>query len=244
MRLFVGQPATGGDLRRYANRFNLLELKSEPGMPKAATLRRWLGEAPPDFAFSVVLPENVSALDGSPIDEPSLARAIEAADLLAAHWLVLRTPPSARPSARTRRRLEELIARLPRAERRIAWEPRGLWEDEDAEAAAHALDVHLVRDIARTEAPDEQILYARLRALGGGGRIGSGALERAIDELEEREAAYVVVEGAAGVRAAKMLRAAFGTAALAEDEDDADDDDLDDEDEDEDEDELDEDEDQ
>jgi uncharacterized protein YecE (DUF72 family) len=171
MRLFVGQPAAGGDLRRYASRFDLLELRAEPGMPKPPTLRRWVGEVPPRFAFSVILPDSVCALDGSAIDEAQLARAVEAAELLAAHWLVLRTPPSARPSARTRRRLEELIARLPRGERRIAWEPRGLWEDEDAEQTAQALDVHLIRDVSRSEAPAEQVVYTRLRALGAGGRI-------------------------------------------------------------------------
>jgi uncharacterized protein YecE (DUF72 family) len=229
MRLFVGQPTAGGDLRRYANRFDLLELRAEPGMPKPATLRRFIAEVPAGFAFSVVLPENVSALDGSALDEAGLGRALEAAELLAAHWLVVRTPPSARPSARTRRRLEELVARLPRGERRIAWEPRGLWEDEDAEETAHGLDVHLVRDVSRTEAPDEEVIYARLRALGAGGRISSGAIERAIDELEEREAGYVMIEGAAAVRAAKMLRAAFGAAAAHGDEDGEAEDDEDDE---------------
>jgi uncharacterized protein YecE (DUF72 family) len=213
MRLFVGQTAAGGDIRRFASRFNLLELRAEPGMPKAASLRRWLSEVPQGFAFSVVLPESVSALDGSTIDEAALERAIVAADTLRAHFIVLRTPPSARPTSRTRRRLEELVARLPRGDRRIAWEPRGLWEDEDAEQMASTLDLVLVRDVSRSDAPPGDVVYARLRALGAGGRITSGAIERAIDELEGRTAAYVIIEGSAAPRAARMLREALGGAS-------------------------------
>jgi uncharacterized protein YecE (DUF72 family) len=210
MRLFVGQPLAGGDLRRYSKRFNFLELDAGKTLPKAATLKRWLTEVPEGFAFSVVLPESIAALDGSPIDEPLLARSLEAAELLGARFIVLRTPPSAHPSARTRRRLEELVARLPKDSRSVAWEPRGLWEDEDAEQAAEELGVLLVRDVSRGDAPPEDIVYTRLRALGGGGRVSSGAVERAADELEGHSEAYVVVEGATAVRAAKILREALG----------------------------------
>ena len=211
MRLYVGQAQRTGDLGRYASRFNFLEVAAERGMPRAATLRRWPDEVGADFAFSIVLPESVSALDGKPHDE-DLARALEAADTLGAHWLLLRTPPSARPSARTRRRLAELVERLPRSEgRSIAWDPRGLWEDEDAELQADELGVCLVRDVSRSEAPAGDVVYSRLRALGAGGRVSGGAVERAIDELEGRERAYVVVEGDAAPRAARMLRAALAS---------------------------------
>lgn len=209
MRLYVGQAQRTGDLGRYASRFNLLEVAAESGMPRLATLRRWTEEVGPDFAFSVVLPESVSALDGKPAED-DLARALEAADALGAHWLLLRTPPSARPSARTRRRLAELVLRLPRPEgRRIAWDPRGLWEDEDAESQAAELGLCLVRDVSRSDAPAGDVVYSRLRALGAGGRVSGGAVERAIDELEGHASAYVVVEGDAAARAARMLRAAL-----------------------------------
>lgn len=211
MRLYVGQARQTGDLRRYASRFNLLEVPAEPGMPKRATLARWAAEVPPDFAFSLVLPAAVSALDGSPIDQAALDRALAAADALGARWLLLRTPPSARPSARTRRRLGELVERL-QGERRIAWDPRGLWEDDDAESVAGELGVWLVRDVSRSEAPEGDVVYSRLRALGAGGRVSGGAIERAIDQLEGRSEAYVVIEGEGAVRAALMLRDALGGA--------------------------------
>jgi uncharacterized protein YecE (DUF72 family) len=238
MRLFVGQSAAGGDLRRYANRFNLLEVHAGPNMPKAATLKRWVSEVPGGFAFSLVLPDSISALEQGSVDQAALGRALEAADVLGAQWLLIRTPPSARPSSRTRRRLEELVAQLPRNGRRIAWEPRGLWEDEDAEQLAEALDVHLVRDVSRSEAPQGAVIYARLRALGSGGRVSSGAVDSAIDELVDKREVYVVIEGTAAARAAKMLREALGTGAAgdeleSEDEDEDEDEEFDDEDEDE-----------
>lgn len=233
MRLFVGQASGGGgDLRRYARRFDFLEVRGGPSMPKTATLKKWVTEVPARFAFSVVLPESIGSLEATAIDQAALDKTLQAAETLGAHWLVVRTPPSARPSARTRRRLEELVARLPREGRRIAWEPRGLWEDEDAEQTAAALGVHLVRDVARSEAPPGDVVYARLRALGGGGRVSSGAVEDAIDELIDKTEAYVVVEGTSAVRAAKMLRDGLGaTTGMDEpagDDYDSDDDDDDD----------------
>lgn len=233
MRIFVGQAGSSGDLRRYAGRFNLLELRAAHNLPKPATLARWKSEVPEGFAFSLVLPDELALLEASTIDESALERTLAAASALDATWLIVRTPPSARPSSRTRRRLEELVARLPRDQHRIAWEPRGLWEDEDAEQLAHALGVVLVRDVSKSEAPPGDVVYARLRALGSGGRVSSGAIEDAIDELDGKREAYVVVEGPTAARAAKMLREALaGDEAFAHDDSDLDDDEDEDEDDD------------
>ncbi len=77
------------------------------------------------------------------------------------------------------------------------------------------------------------MVYARLRALGSGGRVSSGAIEDAIDELDGKREAYVVVEGPTAARAAKMLREALaGDEAFAHDDSDLDDDEDEDEDDD------------
>jgi uncharacterized protein YecE (DUF72 family) len=209
MRVHVGRPALEGEISRYAARFDLLELASEPGrLPKPATLRRWAEQVPEGFVFSVVLPASATALEGGG-DPAALAQCLSAAELLGARWLVVRTPTSARPSARTRRRLEELVKALPREACRIAWDPRGLWEDEDAARLASALDLHLVSDVSRAEPAPGDTVYARLRALGGARQVSSGAIERAIDHLADREEALVVIEGLGAARAARMLRAAL-----------------------------------
>jgi uncharacterized protein YecE (DUF72 family) len=211
MDLHVGQAALRGDIARYAERFDLLELRADPGkLPRAARLRQWKTEVPASFVFSVVLPRVVALLDAKPESEKALADALTAASALGASWLLLQTPPQATPSSRTRRRLAELVERLRRAERRIAWEPHGLWEDRDAEALADQLGVALVRDVSRSAAPEGDAVYARMRALGDAGRVRSSAIERVADEIAGRREAFVVIEGHGALRAARLLRELAG----------------------------------
>jgi hypothetical protein len=94
-----------------------------------------------------------------------------------------------------------------RGERRIAWDPRGLWSDEDALRTAEQLGVHLVRDLAREDRMDENpIVYTRLRGLGEGARIGAAAAERLAERLSDASDSYVVVEGAGAGRVRQVLR--------------------------------------
>src|SRR6185312_10346056 len=93
----------------------------------------------------------------------------------------------------------------------IAWEPRGVWSDEQALAAAEELDLHLIRDLAREERLDDApVVYTRLRALGEGARIGAAAAERVAARLEDADEAYVVADGAGAGRLRTVLREAFG----------------------------------
>jgi uncharacterized protein YecE (DUF72 family) len=207
MDLHIGQPGIQGEIARYTQRFDLLELRAEPGqLPRAQKLRAWKKQVPERFVFSVVLPRLVASLETEEVSEAALDSALKTADALQARWLVLQTPPSATPSARTRRRLAALTARLPRSDRQLAWEPRGLWEDPAAEATAGELGLVLVRDVSRSPAPAGKLLYARLRALGDGGRVRASAVERAAEELFNCEEAFVVIEGRGAARAAQLLR--------------------------------------
>jgi uncharacterized protein YecE (DUF72 family) len=108
------------------------------------------------------------------------------------------------PSARTRKALAELCARLPE-ERRIAWEPHGVWELEDAAALAAELDVTLVVDASREAPAPGEVLYTRLRALGRT-RLSALALETVADEAARYEEALVVIEGDGAGQAARSLR--------------------------------------
>jgi len=207
MNLHVGQPGIQGDITRYADRFDLLEVRAEPGhLPRTKRLRQWKSQVPARFTFSVVLPRLVASLESERPSESALEPALRAADALGARWLVLQTPPSATPSSRTRRRLAALVEGLLRSDRQIGWEPRGLWEDEAAESAARELGIALVRDVSRSPAPAGEVVYARLRALGDGGRVRSSAIERAAVELALCSEAFVVIEGRGAPRAAALLR--------------------------------------
>jgi len=203
-RLWVGTDVLRGSIERYAERFDLLELRAEPERtPRKALLRSYAAHAPRDFAFSVRLSRAAAELSSDEPPEGPILYALGAAAALAARFVVVQTPASATPGRRTRERLARLVQRLGR-EHRVAWEPRGAWQDAEAEAFARELSVHLVRDVTRSPAPEGDVLYARLGAFGG--RLGAGALERAIDGISSSREAYVVISGAAASRAARQLR--------------------------------------
>jgi uncharacterized protein YecE (DUF72 family) len=213
MRLHVGLPALRGEIAKYAQKFDLLELRAEPGtLPKPGRLREWRLRAPEQFVFSVALSNAVGTLEPGDAFESGLEYALRVAEALKAGWIVLRTPASVMPSRRTERRLAELVARLPKEGCRIAWEPRGVWEDELVEALAARLGVHLVRDLRFKEAPSSEVVYARLIALGAGSRLSLEAAERVAERVAEKSEAYVVIEAEGAIRGAQHLREAVVSA--------------------------------
>jgi uncharacterized protein YecE (DUF72 family) len=229
-RVYVGQASLQGGIGRYARSFDLLEVSAEPGRrPGLKVLRAWRDEVPEAFVFSVVLPSRVSDLEGATDGAALFEQAVSVAEALRAAWWVLRTPPSVLPSARSLRRIGELAARLRGTGRSVAWDPRGLWAEDDLERAAEALGVHVVRDLSRDDPVPrgETEVYTRLRALGEGMRVGAGASERVADRLTYADRAFVIVEGAGAGRVRKALREAMG-APDDGDEQDLEDDDGDD----------------
>lgn len=212
MKLHIGQAALHGDITRYARRFDLLELRAEPKrLPRPQTLRRWVSELPEAFRFSVMLPRRVATLEPGEDYEAALQHTLDRARALSAAWLVLQTPPSVMPGARARRRLTPFVERLD-GSWRIAWEPRGVWEDDEAEQLASALGVHLVRDLTRSEPPAGDVVYTRLLALGEAAELRAAAVEALADRLLGRSEAWVVIEGRGAARAATMLRELCGDA--------------------------------
>lgn len=211
MRLYIGESALRGDIGRYARRFDLLELRAEPGrLPRPATLRRWQNEVPDGFRFSLMLPRAVASLQLGEEHDAALRYALDKASALGASWLVLQTPASVMPGTRSRRGLAELVGKLA-GSWRIAWEPRGVWEDDEAEQIAESLGVHLVRDLTRREPPAGDVIYTRLLALGEAVELRAGAVEALAERLLGRSEAWVVVEGRGAGTAARMLRELCGT---------------------------------
>lgn len=210
-RVYVGQAWMMGSVARYARSFDLLEVPGDPGRhPGRKVLRQWRERVPDDFVFSVLVPTEVARLESGGTDE--LAQAAEAFEILRAGWWVLRTPPAVTPSPGALRRLEALIGRLRGPGRKIAWEPRGVWSEEDLSRAARSLDVHIVRDLTREETlpRGEAEVYTRVRALGEGMRVGASAAERLAERLSEATTAYVVIEGSGAGRVRKVLQEALG----------------------------------
>src|SRR5438094_8379868 len=99
-------------------------------------MRRWRKSVPPHFDFCVVAGPNVSKLQASDALEKELAKARAAVDVLQARCLLIATPADVTPSTIWRDRMAKLLDRLPRDATHIVWEPRGVWEVEDAAVAA------------------------------------------------------------------------------------------------------------
>ena len=205
-RVHVGQAALVGKLERYAKVFDFLEVRAAPSLPPTSALRRLRGHAPEGFGFALVVPPKLCELTVSEPDAALVEASRVAAGALAARWVTLRTPFSVAPSARSRSRLTRLVEALRGAATGIAWEPRGVWTDEDAEATAEGLGVTLVRDLAEKDAPPGAVVYTRLLALGRNSRIGAGIIERVSERIEDAEEAFVIAEGKGAVGLAKQLR--------------------------------------
>lgn len=227
MRLWVGQSGQSGDLARYARGLDLLEVRVDAGRaPKTSRLARMRAQVPEGFVFVVVASAPVSALAPS---DAELEETLRVSEALGARFLLLRTPPTITPTTRRRGQLRDLVARIGQRAT-VAWEPSGVWEDDDAEALASELGVCLVRDLTQSDAPAGEVVYTRLRALGHGGRVSAGAVDRVIDRLESATEVLVVVEGKSAPSVARELRAALSDGEGFDHGLD-DDDDLDDEDE-------------
>lgn len=206
-RPHIGLPSLTGSLERYADRFDLLELRlGDAVLPKAATLRAWRKKVPPSFVFSVVLPRVVGELRPSKELDETLAQSLDVARALEARCIVLVTPPSVTPTDLNRKRLEALVARIPHDAVTLAWEPRGVWETEDAARLAKKLDLVLVVDPEHDPAPEGPIAYLRLRGLGESTRLGPAALDKVAKSLRDRRDSYVVVEADAPVKVAEGIR--------------------------------------
>ena len=214
MRLHVGLTTLTGSIERYAERFDLLELRAEPGrLPSPKALRR-IRTGAPKLAFSFLFPPRVvaDALNSPAALDPLLA----SADAVEASWLVLQTGPEVGPSQRTRTKLEAIAKHLARPGRRIGWEPHGMWEEPAALEFALGLDLHYVQDLAIATGAQLPLVYTRLRTPGPGAALRASALEHLAEELTETEEAFVVVEGRPTHRARSRIRRALEEAAALE----------------------------
>jgi uncharacterized protein YecE (DUF72 family) len=240
MILRVGQSPSALGIARYGQKLDLLEVRLDNGVPRKRTLEAMKKESPPTLVFAVLVPKRVASLEAD-VTDADVAGTLETARELGARWIVLRTPPTARPGGRTRARLSQLVELLKGGGVAIAWEPSGLLAEAEAEQLAESLGVTLARDPARDDLPEGDVAYGRISSLGAGGRIKSSALERAADRLVGFAEAYVVLEGENAVRAARDLRSLLGAdefslngAPLGADDDELEDEEFEDEDEDED----------
>jgi len=206
-RPHVGLATLEGDLERYAEKYDLLELRpGDAAVPKPATLRAWRRKVPPSFVFSVVFPKSVSELKPSAALDAALEQALAVAREVEARCLVIATPPSITPTELNRKRLGALVERIPHDAVTLAWEPRGIWEMDEAAELADKLGLVLVVDAAREQPPKGSVAYFRLRGLGESTRLSPAIVDKVADELVSRREAYVVIESHGPLAVAESLR--------------------------------------
>jgi uncharacterized protein YecE (DUF72 family) len=236
MILRVGQSPSALSIAKYGKHLDLLEVRLDNGAPRKRTLEAMKSESPAHLVFAVLLPKQLAALEAE-LSEADVAPTLDTARALSARFIVVRTPPTARPGARTRARLVRLVELLKVAGIDLVWEPSGLLAEAEAEAVAAELGVTLARDPARDDLPEGAVAYGRISSLGAGGRLRGSAIERAADRLAAFDEAYVVLEGDNALRAAKDLRGLLGADAPGAsgtelEDDESEDEDFEDEDED------------
>jgi len=206
---FVGETRFPKNFKRYARQFPLLELDCEPGsVPGKARLQSIRAIAPEGFVFSLVLPSRLASLETGPELEHEWKSALGVARLLRAKWWVVRTPAEVRPTRRSRESLTAMVARLKETGMRVAWEPRGVWDETAAGDAADAMGAVLIQDVAREIPRPGSVLYSRLLALGRGARVGLSLADTVVERMRAFEEAYVVVEG----QGAREIQTALGLA--------------------------------
>lgn len=182
IRTHFGCAGIRGPLATYARRFEVIELDVFPttgkhdARPKESTLRRWRKEAGPSLLVSLVAPRALSAVRPGEALDTALSDLLEAQRLIQARFLLLATPTEVTPSQLNRERIAKVVERLreglgeARDLVRIAWEPHGVWEPEDAARFARTLDVDLALDpLADPREPffDSSLRYLRLGTVGG-----------------------------------------------------------------------------
>lgn len=215
-RYHLGGKDLRGALTAYAKRFDFLEIPlAGPNPPSAATLRKYRRSVPASFEFGVIAGEALATLRPGDAFEAELAKFLEAITILQARVALIRTPSEVTPAPLWRTRFEKLLERLPRDVTQVAWEPRGLWEIDDATVQAKKWGVVLVVDPAREAVPAGPVVYARLRALGETRSFGASALTRVADAIGERRDAYVVLETTGALKESKLFRQVAGEVAAA-----------------------------
>ncbi len=212
-RLLVGLPTLVGDIQKYKDRFDMVELRPvDTSVPKERTLRTWRKQVPPGFVFSVVLPRVVGELNATEAAEAAIKESLAVATVIEARCVVLVTPPSVRPTSVNKKRIEALFARVRMDGVAACWEPQGLWERDEIIGLAKSMDVVPVFDAAREGLGPGAVVYTRLRALGQSNVIGARTVDKIAERLESRREAFVVVESpGVATRLRKALRDALAT---------------------------------
>lgn len=199
--------------RKYVAALGFAEIAPPEPLPRIATVRRWRDELPEGFVTSFVVPKAATrSQKGALRFDDAMAAALEwskeAAEVLNARFVVVRTPADLTTGQRDRDLLAAWLERFGAPTANVVWSPTGLWEHELAVPFARKLGVLLAIDPLETEPPkNEQLVYARLRAIGMRSRFSETLLLEVLDALQSSgaEEAFVAIESPRSYKEASRL---------------------------------------
>ena len=198
---------------KYTKALPFVELAFDEPVPAIGTLARWSREIPASIVRSIVAPKSAVVSTRGPLRrdatmERSIAWWLEAAETLQARVLVLPTPTDLSPGQRDREVLRTYLAALgSRGERWIAWQPSGVWTDEETIAEAARNDVVPVLDPIEDDVPPLPRGYARVGSLGARPRLSPALLEQIVETYQDHEIALVALRTDAAFAEARALHA-------------------------------------
>lgn len=178
--------------QRYAAVFDLVEVQQTfYQIPPATTLVRWRRRLPPPFEFTLKAWQLITHEATSPtyrrLREPlseatrrrcgsfrptaevhrAWERTRQAAQLLAARFVVFQCPASFRPTAENVAHLREFFREIARDDLILGWEPRGEWEASLIQKLCEELQLVHVVDPLVVAPVAGALRYFRLHGLGG-----------------------------------------------------------------------------
>jgi uncharacterized protein YecE (DUF72 family) len=238
---------TGVSRAAYFERLDFLEVENtffDP--PTSVALRRWRKDAPQGSAFSALawqlithepdspgyerlvhpLPANDRAQVGSFRDTDQVRsawdRTLEAARALSAEVILFQTPPSFTPSETNKDVLRRFFERIgPVQGTTLAWEPRGVWDPEQAASLAEDLGVVYALDPLQLEVPPPEGANAYFRIYGLGiyrNKIADDLLELLADMAGAYDRAWVVFANVEKYPDAQRFRKLLAGREFVEDE--------------------------
>lgn len=189
-----GWSARGGR-EAYFEHFDVIELQETfYRLPREATVRRWRGQAPPGFEYTVKAWQAITHPPSSPTWRRSglkippqraemygyfrpTEEVYEAwrkvkgiCEVLRAKICVFQTPPSFSFSEDNSRNVEQFFSTIDRGGLKLGWEPRGTWSQhpDELKGLLERLDVtHVVDPLRRSPVYAAGFAYFRLHGLGG-----------------------------------------------------------------------------
>jgi uncharacterized protein YecE (DUF72 family) len=197
-RYYVGTSHIRGKLENYAQRFDFAELvvsgQASDKPVGERTYKRWRKSVPASFQFAVVAAPALAALERGGAYTRGVAALQVAVDALQARCVVLRTPPSVRPTAPVRKALAEFFEAFPRDVTHVVWEPSGLWEIDDALSLGRVHRAIVAVDPLRDRVGAGQMAYVHLQSIGEQRTLTDTMVRRAQSALSQKREVFVLLD--------------------------------------------------